>query len=53
MFGKPDLDALEFYKHLDLDSRVEFLAEKDERYKEIFWSMHENDDELKIEMQVL
>ena len=52
-FGKPNLDALEFYKNLALDSRVEFLAKKDERYKEIFWSMHENDDELRLEMQVL
>lgn len=35
----PDQYSLDFYKNLDLDSRVEFLSTKSEEYKKKFWAL--------------
>ena len=54
-FRTANSDTLEFYKSLDLDSRVEFLCGKSEKFKQQFWSMGDGpgDEALKLELQVL
>ena len=43
LMNRPNLIALDFYRHLDLDSRVEYLSDKDDKFLNKFWKLYENE----------